>query len=592
MKTMLRFLLSLGLWLTASHVAAQPANDNCTAAQVYTPNGGCLNGTTTGANDSWIGSVGCQTGGSHNDVWYQFTATDNQLNFTVTGTGMGNNIEVIVAYSPCGDCNCSFQIHGNACGPSPLTDSVVGLNVGGVYYVTISSSGAAGNFQFCSNLVQAVGTPGQDCPNASPICNENPFSTPTVASGNGTIRGNGSQEDISAITGGCFGADERQSQWYRFTASVSGTIEFNINPNVNSDDYDWILLNTTAAGCNLIAGAPPVVECDWSGCDGATGMSSSPSTEPGVVTSGAGCFGGPAAFEPPGAIVAGQTYLLLIDNFSISNNGFSFTWGGVNNTMTGAIGPSAVVGFTTTIVGCNVTIGGVTAVPNYTYGWTWGDGATASGTAPGSHTFAPGTYTITQTITDAIGCEAVTSRTVVVCLPLAADDITFEASFAGGASELHWAMPEMVEATEYILLRSRDAGASFDLLANLDATAQSMQYRDETPYPGTTWYQVQALDVQGEAHFSALKAVMTDVNGGLSVAPNPTNGELGITLGNLSTPQVARLFDVSGRVVLSAAVSQARKGSGSINLSELRPGIYWLEVETDLGLFHTRVIKN
>src|SRR5258706_16371763 len=44
------------------------ANDDCSAAQVVTPDGTCYSGTTVGANDSWQGTVGCQSGNNHPDV--------------------------------------------------------------------------------------------------------------------------------------------------------------------------------------------------------------------------------------------------------------------------------------------------------------------------------------------------------------------------------------------------------------------------------------------------------------------------------------------------------------------------------------------
>lgn len=71
---MKKLFLFIFLLCGATVLIAQP-NDNCSGAQVVTPNGTCYNGTTVGANDSWVGTVGCQSGNNHPDVWYTFVAT-------------------------------------------------------------------------------------------------------------------------------------------------------------------------------------------------------------------------------------------------------------------------------------------------------------------------------------------------------------------------------------------------------------------------------------------------------------------------------------------------------------------------------------
>jgi hypothetical protein len=57
---------------------AQPANDVCTGAISVTPNGTCVSGTTVLAGDHWTGTVGCQSGANHPEVWYTFVSTGTQ----------------------------------------------------------------------------------------------------------------------------------------------------------------------------------------------------------------------------------------------------------------------------------------------------------------------------------------------------------------------------------------------------------------------------------------------------------------------------------------------------------------------------------
>src|SRR5678815_3672785 len=95
-KIILFFIGSFSFFLCFS----QPANNICTSAQVVTPNGTCVNGTTVGATDTWQGTVGCQNGNNgsnHPEVWYSFIATGTQGQFSVTaGAGFTGNIELVI----------------------------------------------------------------------------------------------------------------------------------------------------------------------------------------------------------------------------------------------------------------------------------------------------------------------------------------------------------------------------------------------------------------------------------------------------------------------------------------------------------------
>ncbi len=67
-----------------------------------------------------------------------------------------------------------------------------------------------------------------DCITALPVCGNSGISyTPTDA---GNVL-----EDL----GGCLLSDENFSVWYSFTIAQGGTLEFTIDPNVFTDDYDF-----------------------------------------------------------------------------------------------------------------------------------------------------------------------------------------------------------------------------------------------------------------------------------------------------------------------------------------------------------------
>ena len=215
------FILGFLLFSVAM-IFAQPVNDNCSGATTVLPNGTCYSGTTVAAADNWQGSVGCQGGGNHPDVWYTFTSTGTQAQFAITTSApWSGNVELILIE---GTCASGFTIVGSQCGPSTLNATFTGLTSGTVYYYTISNTnnGTPGPFQTCLTTTSPPTLAGQNCNNAGILCNASTISQPTSNVGFGT------QEVSSANS--CWGtAGERQSKWFKFTAGCNGTLEFNIN---------------------------------------------------------------------------------------------------------------------------------------------------------------------------------------------------------------------------------------------------------------------------------------------------------------------------------------------------------------------------
>lgn len=156
-----------------------------------------------------------------------------------------------------------------------------------------------------------------DCISAIPVCgNSDLFYTPD---GHGNI-----PEEL----GGCLATDERYTVWYTFTIATSGTLTFTIDPNVFADDYDFGVYGPNLT-CSTL-GSP--IRCNYSGADGPTGLSLT-STDP-----NGGTFGQWSSYLD---VVAGQTYYLVIDNYSQSPNGFSLNWGGTA-TLTSAFNDPAL----------------------------------------------------------------------------------------------------------------------------------------------------------------------------------------------------------------------------------------------------------
>jgi len=159
----------------------------------------------------------------------------------------------------------------------------------------------------------------QDCYGAIPVCQDT-FVQDT------SFVGLGLRQDLVGSNRGCIPLGEQNSVWYKFTVQTSGNLSFLINPN-GSDDYDWAVYNLTNATCNDLLGASSkLVSCNSSGAPipSPTGIS--------TANGGVNNTEGPSTGSPPSVVnpynkdlpvVAGETYYLMINNFSGSfDNGY------------------------------------------------------------------------------------------------------------------------------------------------------------------------------------------------------------------------------------------------------------------------------
>ena len=159
----------------------------------------------------------------------------------------------------------------------------------------------------------------QDCFGAIPVCQQI-YSETTSPSGDG----NYSNEVSTNFT--CT-AGELNSIWYSFTVNNSGDFGFLITPNNLNDDYDWVLYNITDITCDEISNSPSsVVSCNAAGggsCNGATGATGQTNSS----DQGGGCAGNNSPYNALIPVLSGNTYVLMVSNWSGSTNGYSIDFG-------------------------------------------------------------------------------------------------------------------------------------------------------------------------------------------------------------------------------------------------------------------------
>jgi hypothetical protein len=171
---------------------------------------------------------------------------------------------------------------------------------------------------FCASSISTwAQTSISDCDGAIVLCGD--LYTETQASFN---TGN-----VIEPTGACNQGLEQSSVWYTFTVQQAGDLSFILNPLTAADDYDWGLFDITTGGCAGLGTTSPEVECNsygLFGSNGPTGIS--------TANGGSGSTNGPGnTFGPPFnadlPVVVGQTYALVVMNWSNSLDGYTIDFG-------------------------------------------------------------------------------------------------------------------------------------------------------------------------------------------------------------------------------------------------------------------------
>lgn len=132
--------------------------------------------------------------------------------------------------------------------------------------------------------------------------------------------------NVYEFTGVCNQNAENASLWYTFTVQEAGDLSFVLDPASDVDDYDWGLFNITNGGCagiNAQNGTSPEVECNSYGLIGTNGNTGISTANGGTgSTNGPGDLNGPP-FNANLPVVVGQTYALVVMNWSGSTDGYN-----------------------------------------------------------------------------------------------------------------------------------------------------------------------------------------------------------------------------------------------------------------------------
>lgn len=339
--SLIAFVSAIFLTLSWNDALAQPLNDNCQfatplpSADEYCSQPAQFTNVGATADPEFIqGTNTCISLKWANGVWFSFVPKQQAVLIRVQGLGNGGTIRSpkIILFKKCGDyLSCS---PGKDVGIDELVFD--DLNIGQVYYIMVESSiGGEGTFTLCVDDFVPVKAPESDCRKAVVLCDKSPFVV-------NQLEGNGSDKN-ELESNICIGG-EFASAWYKWTCETSGSLTFTLTPNNNipnqvTDDIDFALyelpnglddcssktlLRCEGAGANTDAFGNPQPLSQWVRCNGPTGLKEgeTDTVEP------AGCVGSNNNFVRPLDMIAGKSYVLIINNFSRSGLGFGIEFGG------------------------------------------------------------------------------------------------------------------------------------------------------------------------------------------------------------------------------------------------------------------------
>jgi large repetitive protein len=116
--------------------------------------------------------------------------------------------------------------------------------------------------------------------------------------------------------------------WYEFTCYQAGLLSFSIAPISALDDYDWQLYDVTGLtpaqiATQVFTNINLIVAANWAGLTGvSTGASAAGTSAFVCATNGTG-----NSFSNRPSLILNHNYLLLVSNFSASQQGFNLTFG-------------------------------------------------------------------------------------------------------------------------------------------------------------------------------------------------------------------------------------------------------------------------
>ncbi len=601
-----------------------PANDNSAGAIGLTVNPDFLCGTVTAGNtisatQSPEVAPTCSSTGINDDVWYSFMATGTDHRISFTGT---SNTMVAALYSGTPG---SLTFITGACASTTL--NATGLTAGITYYIRAYTLSAVVTTFSAFNI--CVGTPplppvNDMCSGAITVPPAGPFPYLSPSSDNT------SATNTNDPTNTCQ-ANSNAGVWYSFTPNVTGSYiisscQSDAPLSAISDNVLSVFSSTTGCtgpftqvacdddGCatlnlqgylttSLTAGTqyyiliygyntnrgniqlsvaqanPPPANDE---CASAVNLTPTPGifTNPGTQTStGATQSAQAIACEVLDVVSTDVWYKFTTDSDGIPNEKIKITVTPLNNQdfdMQLSTGTCAAL----TEVVCAIAVGtGPEVLMFNEVGFNGGEIEVRDNT----------TYFLRVIDYDGIGGNFTISATGSTALPV--NILSFDAkSLNNKTVQLTWNVAAEVDVKEYVVERSND-NRNWSAIGSVKAIQNSTYgFSDNSPVSGVNYYRLAVKDVNASVAYSDIRTVNFSGKGNMALYPNPANNTLYVS-GTNDKNVVISIYNEVGQIVTAVSSNGETIRTGGIDVSQLLPGAYSIQVKGESGLTTMRFVK-
>lgn len=178
--------------------------------------------------------------------------------------------------------------------------------------------------------------------------------------------------------------------------------------------------------------------------------------------------------------------------------------------------------------------------------------------------------------------------------PLPVELLYFSAKAEGQQAVLSWATASEFNSDYFEVLRS-DNGVDFESIGKVEAagfSAAKLEYSlvDELPLEGDNYYRLKQVDFDGTTEFFRIVNLSFESSKAtteLIAYPNPTSNIL--RLRTSLQAEAILIFDMSGSLVLSS-LPQTDALQYELNVSDLKSGMYIVQVQTSSGMASTKLM--
>lgn len=174
-----------------------------------------------------------------------------------------------------------------------------------------------------------------------------------------------------------------------------------------------------------------------------------------------------------------------------------------------------------------------------------------------------------------------TSPATLISVSLPIELLSFTGNKVDKTVKLHWSTATERQNAWFEVERAED-GIAFSTIGKIKGAGDSQstldyELMDAAPKPGTNYYRLKQTDFDGQFTYSPVVTVQFDGPGGFRLFPVPVKDYLQLQLDEADAfESLWMVYNALGQLVLSGILPEDQS-TLDLNVSDLAPGMYWLQ---------------